>query len=159
VAQVLADITPSDGSAIVTEAATWMGTPYSLVGAASVKGVGGDCSGSTYLIYRVAGFPFDYLQASYFYAHACVTGHFRQLGANDAKQEGDILSWSDHMAVYTSFAADPGNAKTARTNAAGKPWTQINDMWTASHPQGPVYRPNAMRWFKPAPPRVFRYQK
>jgi hypothetical protein len=153
------DITADEGKKIVAEAATWKGTPYSLIGAGSTKGAGGDCSGSTCKIYTVAGFPYDYQQSSAFPAYAIKSGHFRQLAATDTKQEGDILSWPDHMAIYSSFADDRANGTTARTNKAGKLWTQVNDMWTASHSGGPVYAPNNMHFFKPGPPTVFRYQK
>lgn len=153
------DITADEGKLIVAEAATWKGTPYSLIGDHSVKGVGGDCSGSTNKIYIAAGFPYDYAMSSDFPAYAIKSGHFRKLDQNEVKQEGDLLSWSDHMAIYTSFAADRPNATTARTNPAGKPWTQINDMWTASKPKGPAYGPNVMRFFKTVPPTVYRYQK
>jgi len=44
------DLAFSDGQLIVDEAATWAGTAYSLIGQKSVKGVGGDCSSTTYLI-------------------------------------------------------------------------------------------------------------
>ena len=37
------------------------------------------------------------------------------------------------MAIYSTFAGDPGDATTARVNKAGKSYTQTNDMWTAFH--------------------------
>jgi hypothetical protein len=153
------DLSPADGQALTAEAATWEGTPYSLLGAGSVKGVGGDCSGSTWLIYKAAGFPYEYQQAAGFAAYALRTGLFRELAGGDARQDGDILSWPNHMAIVSTFVADPAHATTARTNRAGHPWTQKNDMWTASHPGGPAYACAELRFWRNDPPRVFRYQK
>jgi len=153
------DISVGEGTSIVTEAATWKGTPYALNGQLSTKGAGGDCSGSTQKIYLAAKCPYDYQSSICFPEYAINSGLFRELGSDEKKQEGDILSWHDHMAIYSSFALDPSNATTERTNAAGHKWTQINDMWTATKPGGLPYLANAMLWFKPGPPRVFRYVK
>lgn len=151
------DITPEQGRAVVRAAAGWAGTPYSLVGAASAKGTGGDCSGSTWLIYQEAGLPYDYQPTGSFPAYAARTGRFRELGDNEPRQDGDILYWSGHMAIHTDFASDPEHASTPRVNARGAKWTQVNDMWSATHPGGAAYGPNASRWFRSDPPRVFRY--
>ena len=153
------DVPTTGGQLIVAEAATWKGTPYSLSGEGSIKGRGGDCSGTTYKIYSLAQCPYVYQQAANFPAYAIQSGLFRKLDAVEPKQEGDILSWPDHMAIYSSFLLDPANATTPRTNNNGRPWTQNNDMWTATHRGGGPYCPNQMRWFKPSPPTVFRYQK
>jgi hypothetical protein len=153
------DISVDDGKVIVVEAATWKGTPYSLIGAESTKGIGGDCSGSTNKIYIASNFPYVYQMASSFRGYAIESDLFRELDSTEQKREGDILSWPDHIAIYSSFSSDPANATAPRTNKAGKPWTQVNDMWTASHSGGPPYAPNQMHWFKPGPPKVFRYQK
>jgi hypothetical protein len=155
----LADISSDDGAKIVAEAATWKGTAYSLLGKESSKGTGGDCSGSTYKIYGVAGFSYDYRNAASFPDYATKSGHFRKLDSSETKQEGDILWWPDHMAVFSSFASDDENATTPRVNRRGQPWTQTNDMWTATHDGGGPYGPAQMHWFKPGPPVVYRYQK
>jgi len=152
------DISADGGRLIVTEAATWKGTPYLLNGALAAKGAGGDCSGTTQKIYSGAQCPFEYQMAGSFPAYAATSGLFRELAAGDAKQEGDILSWPSHMAIYASFALDSLNATTPReTN--GKKWTQYNDMWTATKPGGPAYGPGKISFFKTEPSRVFRYQK
>jgi hypothetical protein len=78
--------------------------------------------------------------------YALKSGLFRELGSGEDKQDGDILSWSNHMAIYCTFAADTENATTPRVNKNGSKWTQNNDMWTASHPDGPTYAPAEMRW-------------
>ena len=70
-----------------------------------------------------------------------------------------MLWWPDHMAIYSSFASDKENATTPRVNRQGQAWTQVNDMWTASHAGGNPYGPAQMHWFKPGPPVVYRYQK
>jgi cell wall-associated NlpC family hydrolase len=156
------DISSSDGSRITAEAATWKGTPYSLVGAASTKGTtgGGDCSGSTFKIYQAAGFAFEYHSAGQFPAYALSSGHFRELNTGEAKQDGDILSWSDHMAIYSTFmsAAETKDKTTNRTNKQGHGWIQNNDMWTATHTGGGPYHPGALIYSgKPTAPRVFRW--
>ncbi len=88
------------------------------------------------------------------------SGHFRKLGVGDAKQDGDILSWSGHMAIYCTFAADRAHATTQRTSrSTGKPWTQENDMWTASHTGGPAYAAGALKWWPTQPAAAYRYQK
>jgi cell wall-associated NlpC family hydrolase len=153
------DISADAGKRIVTEAASWKGTPYLLNGPQAAKGVGGDCSGTTQQIYQAADCPYSYQTAHNFAAYAASSGLFRELGAGELKQEGDILYWSNHMAIYSSFALDPDDATTKRTNAKGQNWTQRNDMWTASHPDGPPYSPAEMRFWRPDAPRVFRYQK
>jgi hypothetical protein len=159
------DIALDEARLIVAEAATWKGTPYSLVGEGSVKGTGGDCSGTTQKIYNVAKCPYRYQTSHEFPAYARKSGLFRELRADEAKQDGDILSWSSHMAIYSSFATDSKNATTERTNKQGHKWTQTNDMWTASHParnaddEPPPYSPAQMYWWKLGTPRVFRYLK
>lgn len=61
------------------------------------------------------------------------------------------------MAIYTRFTDDPRHAVTRRVDAKGNHWTQVNDMWTATHGDQP-YRPDARRGFrKHAAPRTFRY--
>jgi len=151
------DITPEQGAAVVRAAAAWAGTPYALVGAASVRGQGGDCSGSTWRIFEAAGLPYEYQPTGSFAAYARRSGRFRELRADEPRQEGDVLFWPGHMAIATSFADDPAHASTPRTNARGAAWTQVNDMWSATRPGGAAFGPNATRWFRQDAPRVFRY--
>jgi hypothetical protein len=154
------DIAVQDGQAITGEAATWKGTPYKLNGPAAMKAIGGDCSGTTLKIYQVAKFPYEYKMAHDFPDYATASGLFRELAVGEMKQDGDILSWHNHMAIYCTFAADPDDATTQRQRKDGKgTWTQNNDMWTASKPGGPAYATAEMRWWRPDAPRVFRYQK
>jgi hypothetical protein len=153
------DISVEDGQKITAEAATWKGTPYKLNGAAAMKGVGGDCSGTTQKIFEAAKFPYPYTMAGDFAKFALDKGPFRELTAAETKQDGDILSWSNHMAIYATFAGDPDDAVTVRFNKNGTKWNQKNDMWTASKPDGPAYGPAELRWWRQDAPRVFRYQK
>ena len=154
------DISLAQGQMITAEAATWEGTAYAMMGARSAKGVTGDCSGTTWLIYKQAGFDFDYTTAAGFPAYAISSGHFRKLGAGEAKRDGDILSWSGHMAIYCTFGADRAHATTQRPGRnGGKAWTQENDMWTASRTGGPAYAPFAVKYWQTQPTAVFRYQK
>jgi cell wall-associated NlpC family hydrolase len=159
------DVPIDAGRKIVAEAKAWKGTPYLLVGNASAKGTGGDCSGSTQKIYKAAGFPYEYRNSGTFPAYAAKSGLFRELREKEVRQDGDILSWPGHMAIYSTFATDPDNARTERVNKQGQTWIQNNDMWTASHPPRntddipPPYSPAEMRFWKLGPPRVFRYQR
>ena len=153
------DISLTDGTKVTDEAATWAGTSYSLRGPESVKGVAGDCSGTTYLVYDAVGFHFEYQVAATFAEYAVKSGLFRQLGIGEQLQDGDVLSWSNHMAIYATFQNDKVNATTPRVSKKGQSWTQNNNMWTASKPGGPDYGPAELRWWRADPPKVFRYQK
>ena len=153
----MSDVTPEQGRAIVAAAAGWKGTPYSKVGPASARGRAGDCSGSTWLIYKAAGLPYEYQSTGSFVDYVTRTHRFREIAGNEARQEGDVLYWSGHMAIYSTFASDPANATTPRINKAGARWTQVNDMWSATHPGGAAYGPGATQFFRSDAPRVFRY--
>jgi hypothetical protein len=152
------DIAFADGQRITDEAANWEDTPYALLGPTSVKGTGGDCSGSTYLIYDAAGFHYEYQVAAAFQDYAITSGLFRLLGVGEKKQDGDILSWSNHMAIFATFQNDSAHATTPRVTKTGQKWTQNNDMWTASHLGGQGYAPAEMRWWRADPPKAFRYR-
>ena len=62
------------------------------------------------------------------------------------------------MAIYSTFSTslEAKFATTARTNAKGKSWTQVNDMWTAFHRNGPDYGAAATKFWSGVQPRVFR---
>jgi cell wall-associated NlpC family hydrolase len=94
------DISADEGAKITAEARTWKDTPYKLVGAGSIKGSGGDCSGSSWRIYTAAGLPYEYRSTSTFIDYVNKTKRFRELRGNEAMQEGDLLFWPDHMAIY-----------------------------------------------------------
>lgn len=156
------DISQTDGQKIAKVAKSWKGTPYVTIGAASVKGTRGDCSGSTWSIYNEAGFSYEFRSTSTFPDYAISSGLFRKLAEGETKQDGDILHWSGHMAIYAalSLAQDTdGNATTARTTAKGQKWTMVNDIWTATHPGGPAYCAYELKWWNPVKPTVYRYQK
>jgi hypothetical protein len=154
------NVSLADGKRITVEACSWNGTPYTLNGQGAVKGRGGDCSGSTYRIYAAVRFPYTYQSTGTFEAYAVASGLFRILDAGESKQDGDVLLWNDHMAIYSSFSSsiEQPFATTARTNAHGQNWTQTNDMWTAYKVDGPPYGAAEMKFFKPAPPKIFRCQ-
>jgi hypothetical protein len=153
------DISATLGHQLALEAATWKGTPFAPAGTASAKGLRGDCSGITYKVYAAVNCPYQYQRAAGFGAYALTSGLFRKLAAGEKKQDGDILSWANHMAIYCSFASDPANSDTDRVNTEGVKWTQHNDMWTASYPDGPAFGPAAFFYMRPDPPVVFRYQQ
>jgi cell wall-associated NlpC family hydrolase len=130
------DITAEEGRTITSKAALWRGTEYALVGESSMKGNKGDCSGTTYKIYAEANLPYVYFSTESFPSYASGTGRFRKLADNANKQDGDILLWDAHMAIYSTFKSGVESifATTERVNKSGSKWTQFNDMWTASHP-------------------------
>ncbi len=156
------DISNSDGQKITKAAAAWFGTPYSKIGAASKPGEkgGGDCSGSTAKIYEAAGFKYEYQATATFEKYVKTSGKFRELASGEPSQNGDILLWSDHMAIFSRFeTSDEAKYKTTeRINKKNHKWIQTNDMWTASRPDGPAYRPFAIKYFeKPTAPKRFRW--
>lgn len=149
-------ITEEEGWKIVDVAATWEGTPYGLVGAASRKSVIGDCSGSTNKIYIEAGFPYQYQSTALFAGYARSTNRFRKIDpAKDGLQAGDILLWPGHMAIYAPFK--PGNPKyDGGLFKHGQ--RKYNNMYTAfntrtHHP----YAPYNIEVFRDDPYTVYRY--
>ena len=86
------DIPIDGGRRIVAEAAGWKGTPYMLNGPAAVKGVGGDCSGTTHKIYLGAQYPYTYQTANAFLAYALKSGFFREVSTGDQRQDGEFCS-------------------------------------------------------------------
>lgn len=149
-------VSAAEGERIVAEAAQWTGTPYSLIGNASQRGVGGDCSGSTNKIYIAAGFPYTYQATSSFIGYVTTTHRFVEI-TDGKKQPGDILWWPGHVAVYAEFAETDPNYQTSHAGAHGT-YKTTNNMWTATHPGGEPYEPHDYRKFRPGQaPRVFRY--
>jgi hypothetical protein len=153
------DISKDDGLKITAEAKTWKGTPYSMVGGNTMKGVKGDCSGTTHKIFEAAGFPYAFQSTSTFPDYAVTSGLFRLLDAKEARQDGDIFHWPGHMAIFCTFFKDEENRVTKREKN-GKKFDQVNDMWTAFHTGGPAYGPHRSDWYKQGvTPKVYRYQK
>jgi cell wall-associated NlpC family hydrolase len=127
-------ITEAEGWKIVKAAEGWEGTPYSMVGANSVKGVGGDCSGSTNKIFVEAGFPCKYQTSRSITDYILATHRFRQVAGTeqDPLQAGDMIVWpGGHIAVHVPFAAGDPHEKNK--------YGQKNDMWSAYYPGGPTY--------------------
>ena len=157
----MVDITSEEGRRITQEALSWKGTEYALVGAKSVKGHSGDCSGTTWAIFNAAGYPYPYQSAGTFSAYAVTSRNFRKLKEDEVKQDGDILYWDDHIAIYSTFSSklEAPFRTTPRINKKGQPWTQTNDMWTASHPGGAPYGPGIIKFWKSTAPDFYRYVK
>lgn len=154
------DITPEEGRTITQEAAKWEGTPYDEVGAGSQQGVSADCSGSTYRIYTAAHFPYDYRNTATFKDYVTQSGLFRKLASTEQPQDGDLLLWSSHMAIYSTFTGDAAHATTARTSKSGHPFVQTNDAWSATHKGGNPYGPGKISYLRGGVmPDVYRYQK
>jgi hypothetical protein len=149
-------ISEADGWKIVAAAKTWEGTPYSMVGAKSVKGVAGDCSGTTNKAYTEAGFPYPYQMTSSFVAYAKASNRFRKIDAAKEKlQAGDILLWPGHMAIYAPFPDDDPRHDTGVIKGGKK---KYNNMYTAFNERtGAPYAPYNIETFRGDAYTVYRY--
>ena len=136
-------ITAAEAKKIVDEAATWVGTPYKLVGAKSMKGVdsGADCSGATNKIYVDAGFPYPYIQSTNMVEYITRTSRFRRIEPEkgQALQAGDIIVWPrGHVAIYMLFTVDHPMYKSRHRGRRGE-YETINNMWTAFNSGGGAF--------------------
>jgi hypothetical protein len=149
-------ISESDGWKIVEVAATWEGTPYSLVGGNSVKGRGGDCSGTTNKSFVEAGFPYPYQSTANFASYANASHRFREINVKkEPMQAGDLLLWPGHMAIYAPFPAGHPKYDTGVMKHGQK---KFNNMYTAFNAtRGVPYGPYNIETFRGDAYRVFRY--
>lgn len=149
-------ITESEGKKILDVAASWIGTPYELVGAKSEKSKKGDCSGTTNKIYAEAGFWYPYQTSSGFEDFSVKTNRFREISPEKTPmQSGDVLLWPGHMAIYAKFAeGDPKKNTGVKKTGRGVE----NDMYTAFNQRtGAPYAPYNTRVFRLDKYKVFRY--
>lgn len=149
-------ISEADGWKIVDAAKGWEGTPYSMRGATSVKGVGGDCSGTTYHSYKEAGFPYPYQSTAAFVDFARKSNRFRKIDHHKVPlQAGDLLLWPGHMAVYAPF---PEGDPRRDTGVVKRGVKMANNMFTAfNSSRNKPYGPYNIETFRPDPPAVYRY--
>ncbi|WP_338768321.1 hypothetical protein [Massilia sp. METH4] len=149
-------ITEAEGWKIVEIARSWEGTPYSLIGAASVKKVGGDCSGSTNKIFIEAGFPYPYQSTANFAAFARKTNRFRKIDKTKTPlQAGDVLLWPGHMAIYAPF---PEGDPRRDTGVVKRGARMANNMYTAFNSRRNVpYGPYNIETFRGDAYEVYRY--
>ena len=149
-------ISEEDGWKIVAAAKAWEGTPYEAVGAGSVNGKRGDCSGTTYKIYGEAGFPYPFQSTAAFAGYARKSNRFRII--NPAKvpmQAGDILLWPKHMAIYAPF---PEGDPRRNTGVVKKGKKMANNMYTAFNDHTNVpYGPYNIETFRSDEYTVYRY--
>ena len=151
-------LSETEGWKVVAAAAGWEGTPYQLVGSASVKGVGGDCSGTTCHIYKEAGFPYPYQTSANFANFANKTHRFREIniGGGETMQAGDVLLWPGHMAIYAPFPAGHTKHDSGRCDRKGQ--SIANNMYTAFNSRtGAPYAPYDIKTFRGDAYKVFRY--
>jgi hypothetical protein len=149
-------VTEADGWKIVEAAKEWEGTPYRLVGSNSVKGIGGDCSGTTNKSYIAAGFPYPYQSTANFVNYVKKSFRFGKIHPDkQALQPGDILLWPGHMAIYAPFPVGDSRRSTGVILRGQK---MNNDMYTAfnSHSSTP-YGPYNIQTFRRDAFSVYRY--
>lgn len=149
-------ISESDGWKIVDAAKSWEGTPYRLVGANSVKQLGGDCSGTTNKSYVAAGFPYPYQSTANFANYVKISLRFRKIQPDKTTlQAGDILLWPGHMAIYAPFPEGDSRRNTGVILHGKK---MENNMYTAfnSH-SGTPYGPYNIQTFRSDAFTVYRY--
>jgi len=124
-------ISSGQGRQIVRTASAWADTPYVFGG---ITKTGADCSGTTYQIFKEAGFPYDrsYRPSSQFSKNP----KFKQVSVTSI-QEGDVVWWSGHVAIYA------GNG----------------EIWTATHSGGPGYRKDSLKSWEArrGQPKWYRY--
>lgn len=149
-------LSEEDGWKIVAATSTWEGTPYRSVGAGSVKGVGGDCSGITNKSYIEAGFPYPYHSTGAFANYVRSSNRFRKIDpAKTPMQAGDLLLWPGHMAIYAPF---PEGHPKRNTGVVRRGVAQNNDMYTAFNANRSVpYKAYNIATFRPDPYTVYRY--
>jgi hypothetical protein len=149
-------ITEAEGWKIVEAAKAWEGTPYRLVGANSVKHVGGDCSGTTNKSYAAVGFPYPYQSTANFAAYVRKSLRFRKIvPATQALQVGDILLWPGHMAIYAPF---PENDFRRDTGVVFHGERMVNNMYTAFNTHSDKgYGPYNIQTFRRDPYTAYRY--
>jgi cell wall-associated NlpC family hydrolase len=111
------ELTQAQREKILKNAEDWAGTPYSMLGARSQKNVGGDCSGSTWLIYKSSGVNYDYVMSS----DIPTSPNFKQI---TTPQIGDVVQWPKttndpgHVAIYAGQNAK-GDAMIWTTSSKG----------------------------------------
>jgi RHS repeat-associated protein len=139
----LESISKRQAKRIIDEAATWVDTAYASPGA--TKNEGADCSGSTWAIYKKAGFPFKRSSTASFENLNVKTGRFVKV---DKPQIGDIVLFKKHMAVYDSNAGTTCGC-SKRNNL---------DLWTThgTNDDPGRYGAGAQRDF-PGTPKYYRY--
>lgn len=151
-------LTAEEGWKIIKVAESWEGTAYSMVGANSVKGDKGDCSGTTNKIFIEAGFPYPYQTTSNFAAYAAKSNRFRKIDISKQEmQAGDVLLWPGHMAIYAPFPDGHPKRDTGVMKAGKK---QLNNMYTAFNSRTNVpYGPYNITAFRGDAYCVYRYLK
>jgi hypothetical protein len=149
-------ISEEDGWKIVAAAQEWEGTPYRLVGASSVKGVGGDCSGTTNKIFISTGFPYPYQSTANFASYARSSNRFRKIDRSKTPlQAGDVLLWPGHMAIYAPF---PEGDRRRDTGVIKQGKKMLNNMYTAFNTRtNTPYGPYNIETFRSDPYTVYRY--
>lgn len=149
-------ISEQEGWKIVNAAGEWEGTPYLAVGANSVKGVKGDCSGTTNKIFVSAGFPYPYKQTATFIDYVESSHRFREIHQDrEPMQAGDVLFWRGHMAIYAPF---PEGHPKRNTGVMHRGKAVPNNFYTAFNERtGAPYAPYNITTFRGDAYRVFRY--
>lgn len=129
-------LTAEEGQKIVDKAREWIGVPYYEGGGPKSSREKADCSGSTWQIYKEAGFDYDYSSSSTFPKNPS----FKKVTDN-IPQQGDVGWWNGHMLIYDANAANiPGAPKDANALSARngtKPFSAVPISWWTK-PKGDV---------------------
>ena len=83
------------GGSVVSEAKTWIGTPYQEGGTSKGSNGGVDCSHLVHLVYGAVGCNYPYTPTRNFPP----PGYFKQVDESDL-EEGDVVLFSGHMGIH-----------------------------------------------------------
>ncbi|TDR39706.1 RHS repeat-associated protein [Tahibacter aquaticus] len=129
-------LTPAEGQQVVDKAREWIGVPYYNGGGPKSSRDKADCSGSTWQIYKEAGFDYDYASSSSFPNNP----RFKKV-TDGIPQQGDVGWWDGHMLIYDANAATiegaPKDANALSARNGSKPFSAVPISWWTK-PKGDV---------------------
>jgi len=140
-------ISQAEGTKIAQEARSWEGTPYRSPG--HQKGVGADCSGSTWQIYKNAenSYSDNVIQSSAFNDKSTNC----KMQRVPTPQTGDLVKFSSHLAIYDPTIGTASDLKGKKVR---------NVLWTTHGTSGNPgkYGVGPIEYF-PGNPTYYRFCK